>query len=69
MQLTFLSGNFACWLFALAVGSFLLSLLAERVFFPRLAQGLGHVRTYLQPSHRKQRRQYKVLRDEMRKGQ
>lgn len=67
MQLTFLSSNFASWLLALAIGSFLLSLLAEKVFFPHLARGLGHVHTYLQTAHRKQRRQYKVLLDEMQK--
>lgn len=67
MQLTFLSGNFATWLLILGVTSFLLSWMAERMFFPRLARGLGHVYTYLRPSHRKQRRQYKVLLDEMQK--
>jgi cation-transporting ATPase 13A2 len=65
MQLTFLSGNFASWLLVLAISSFLLSWLADRVFFPRLARGLGHVYTYLLPTHRKQRRRYKVLLDEM----
>lgn len=65
MQLTFLSGTFACWLFILAISCFLLAWLAERMFFQHLARALGHVHIYLRPTHRKQRRQYKVLLDEM----
>ena len=65
MQLTFMSADFACWLLALAVGNFVLCWLAEKVFFLRLAQGLGRLYTYLRPAYRKQRRQYKMLLDEM----
>lgn len=65
MQLTFLSGNFEAFLLALAIGTFLLSWIAERNFFPRLAKVLGKVYIRLRPRHRKQRRQYKVLLEEM----
>lgn len=67
MQLTFLSSGFASWMLALAIGSFFFSWLAERMFFPRLARILGQAYTYLRPAYRKQRRQYKVLLDEMQK--
>ncbi|GFF47573.1 probable cation-transporting ATPase C1672.11c [Aspergillus lentulus] len=65
MQLTFVSRGFAFWLFALAIGTFLLSLVAERKFFPILSRAIGHLKTRLRPGNRKQRRQYKVLLDEM----
>lgn len=65
MQLTFLSGNFEAFLLALAIGTFLLSWIAERHFFSCLAKVLGKVYMRLRPRHRKQRRQYKVLLEEM----
>ena len=65
MQLTILSGNFEVFLLALAIGTFLLSWIAERHLFPRLARVLGKVYMRLRPQHRKQRRQYKVLLEEM----
>lgn len=65
MQLTYLSGSFETWLFALAIGSFLISWVAERQLFPRLARILGKTYIWLKPRHRKQRRQHKVLLEEM----
>ncbi|KAL2848451.1 hypothetical protein BJY01DRAFT_155608 [Aspergillus pseudoustus] len=65
MQLTDLSDAFATWLLGLALGSFLLAWLAERKLFPQLARILGRVKIILQPGHQKQRRQYKVLLEEM----
>lgn len=65
MQLTFVSRGFAFWLFALAISTFLLSLVAERKFFPILSRTIGHLKTQLRPGTQKQRRQYKVLLDEM----
>lgn len=65
MQLTFLSGRFEAWLFALAIGGFLLSWVAEREIFPRLARVLGKTYLQLRPRHRKQRRQYKVVLEDM----
>lgn len=65
MQLTFLSSNFKTWLLVLAIGSFLLSWTAERQLFPRLARILGRVYMLLRPGHRKRRRQYKVLLENM----
>jgi cation-transporting ATPase 13A3/4/5 len=65
MQLTYLSRDFAIWLFGLAVGSFGFSWIAERALFPRLARILGRAYMLLRPGHRKQRRQYKVLLEEM----
>lgn len=65
MQLTFISRGFAFWLFALATSTFLLSWVTERKFFPLLSRAIGHLKTRLRPGNRKQRRQYKVLLDEM----
>ncbi|KAL2836265.1 hypothetical protein BJX68DRAFT_250883 [Aspergillus pseudodeflectus] len=65
MQLTHISDAFATWLLGLALGSFLLAWLAERKIFPQLAHILGRVKILLQPGHKKQRRQYKVLLEEM----
>ncbi|KAE8348877.1 hypothetical protein BDV28DRAFT_164004 [Aspergillus coremiiformis] len=65
MQLTFLSKGFTISLFALAVGSFVFSWIAERALFPKLARVLGRAYILLQPGHRKKRRQYKVLLEEM----
>ncbi|KAL3458039.1 hypothetical protein BJX64DRAFT_267592 [Aspergillus heterothallicus] len=65
MQLTYLSNGFATWLLGLALGSFLLAWLAERTLFPQLARIFGRVKILLQPGHQKQRRQYKVLLEEM----
>ncbi|RLL97324.1 hypothetical protein CFD26_102194 [Aspergillus turcosus] len=59
MQLTFVSRGFAFWLFALAISTFLLSLVAERKFFPILSRTIGHLKTQLRPGTQKQRRQYK----------
>ena len=65
MQLTFLSGSFKARLFALAIGGFVFSWVAEREIFPRLARVLGKAFLQLQPQYRKQRRQYKVVREDM----
>lgn len=65
MQLTFVSRGFAFWLFALAISTFLLSLVTERKLFPTLSRTIGHLKTQLRPGTQKQRRQYKVLLDEM----
>lgn len=65
MQLTFLSGSFKIWLTAFALGSFLLSWVAERKLFPRLARVLRRVYLLLRPGYRKRRRQYKVLLEDM----
>lgn len=65
MQLTFLSGNFAGSLLALAVSSFIFSCIAERALFPGLARALGRAYVLLRPGHHKKRRQYKVLLEEM----
>ncbi|PLB51778.1 hypothetical protein P170DRAFT_443914 [Aspergillus steynii IBT 23096] len=66
MQLTFVSKEFALWLFALAVGTFFVSWLAECMLFPRLARALKRMYASLRPHHQKQRREYKVLLEEMR---
>ncbi|KAF5864980.1 hypothetical protein ETB97_005867 [Aspergillus alliaceus] len=65
MQLTFISGDFASSLFALAMGSFAFSWLAERALFPRLARALGRAYILFWPGHGKKRRQHKVLLKEM----
>lgn len=65
MQLTFLSGHFKFWLFVLAIGGFLVSWVAERKLFPSLSRLLGRSYTLFRPNYRKQRRQYKVLLDDM----
>ncbi|PLN75904.1 hypothetical protein BDW42DRAFT_179820 [Aspergillus taichungensis] len=65
MQLTFLSEGFACWLILLVMGSFLLSWVSEKAVFPELARAIGRAHTFLRPGHRKQRRQYKILLEEM----
>lgn len=65
MQLTTMSSDFKVWLFILAVGGFLISLIAERQIFPSLARILGRVYFRLRPNYSKQRRQYKILLEEM----
>lgn len=65
MQLTFLSGSFEAWLFALAIGGFIFSWVAEREIFPRLARVLGKALLQLRPQYRKQRRQYKMVLEDM----
>ncbi|KAI9037383.1 putative P-type ATPase [Aspergillus affinis] len=67
MQLTFLSDQFALWLLVLAVGAFSFSWVAECLLFPRLARALRRMYTFLRPHHQKQRRQYKLLLEEIRK--
>lgn len=69
MQLTYLSVGFETSLLVLATSTFLFAWVAERVLFPHLARFLGHAYTRLRPGHGKQRRQYKVLLEEMQKGQ
>ncbi|KAJ5693339.1 cation-transporting ATPase [Penicillium macrosclerotiorum] len=65
MELTSMSDGFRIWMVALAFGIFVLAWIAESVFFPRLARIIGQARTRLQPNYQKQRRQYKVLLEEM----
>lgn len=65
MQLTFMSSDYKAFLFALAIGVFLISWIAEKNIFHRLARVLGKTYTRLWPRYRKQRRQYKVLLEEM----
>ncbi|KAL2866337.1 putative P-type ATPase [Aspergillus lucknowensis] len=65
MQLTRLSDAFATWLLGLALASFLLSWSAERNLFPQIARILERPKMLLQPGYQKQRRQYKILLDEM----
>lgn len=65
MQLTFLSPGFEISLLFLALGGFAVSWMAERRYFPSLARMLGHINPYLKPDYRKQRRRYKMLREEM----
>ncbi|KAL4917905.1 hypothetical protein BDW62DRAFT_72569 [Aspergillus aurantiobrunneus] len=67
MQLTYLSDSFATWLLGLALGSFLLAWLAERKLFPQLARIIGHLKVFFRPGHKKQRRQYKILLEDMNK--
>lgn len=64
MQLTFLSESFKGLVFAVAMGGFLTSWIAERKLLPGLARMLGRAYPYLRPNYRKKRRQYKVLREE-----
>jgi cation-transporting ATPase 13A2 len=66
MQLTPMSDGFRSWLLALAIGILILSWIAEKNIFPRVAQMLGHARARLQPNYRKKRRMYKVLLEELR---
>lgn len=65
MELTFMSDGFRGWLLVLALGMFVLSWTAETLIFPRLARIIRHARARLQPNHRKRRRQYKVILEEM----
>ena len=65
MQLTFMSSDFKAFLFALAIGVFLISWIAEKYLFYSIARVLGKAYTQLWPRYRKQRRQYKVLLEEM----
>lgn len=65
MQLTYLSGTFKIWLCGLAMGSFLISWVAERQLLPNLARVLGHSYKRLRPNYRKKRRQYKTIMAEM----
>lgn len=65
MQLTFMSSKFKVFLFAFAIGVFLISWVAEKHLFYRTARVLGKAYTRLWPRYRKQRRQYKVLLEEM----
>ncbi|KAF7173245.1 hypothetical protein CNMCM5623_005483 [Aspergillus felis] len=51
MQLTSISRGFAFWLFALAISTFLLSLVTERKFFPILSRAIGHLKTRLRPGN------------------
>ncbi|KAI9841929.1 MAG: hypothetical protein M1837_000315 [Sclerophora amabilis] len=66
MQLTDMSMNFKLFLVALIVGGFACSWIAEKHMLPRLAKLIGRARQRLRPTHRKKRKLYKVLMDEMR---
>jgi cation-transporting ATPase 13A3/4/5 len=50
---------------ALALSGFTVSWIAERVLFPKLARFAAYVYHNCQPNNRKQRRQYKVLLEEL----
>ncbi|KAL4902464.1 hypothetical protein BDW74DRAFT_158641 [Aspergillus multicolor] len=64
MQLTYLSDTFATWLLGLVFGSFSFAWLAERKVFPQIARIIGRLK-YTVTRVPKQRRQYKMLLEEM----
>ncbi|KAI9677560.1 MAG: hypothetical protein M1817_006514 [Caeruleum heppii] len=66
MQLTYLSRAFKLYLLMLALGWFACSWLAEKYVLPRLAKVVGRAKQRLRPKHQHQRKQYKLLQEEMR---
>ncbi|KAI9750468.1 MAG: hypothetical protein M4579_006458 [Chaenotheca gracillima] len=66
MELTDMSMNFKLFLVVLAVGGFACSWIAEKHVLPRLAKVIGKANQKLRPSHRKKRKLYKTLLEEMR---
>jgi cation-transporting ATPase 13A3/4/5 len=67
MELTNMPMAFKEWLLCLAIGGFTVAWLAERRFFPNLARFLGRVSRRFRLTAGKQRRQYKVLLEDMKR--
>jgi cation-transporting ATPase 13A2 len=66
MQLTTLSMDFRVYLLALACVGFGVSWMAEKNLLPRLAKLIGQANDRLRPRHKKNRKQYKTLLEELR---
>ncbi|KAF2457334.1 hypothetical protein BDY21DRAFT_39066 [Lineolata rhizophorae] len=66
MELTFMSPGFKSFLFALGVGGFAVSYLAERHIFPSLAGLMGTAKRILRSDHRRERKRYETIEESMR---
>lgn len=66
MQLTSMPPEFKIFLFILALVGFGMSWIAEKHTLPRLARVIGRASDRLRPKHRKKRKAYKLLEEEMR---
>ena len=66
MQLTGMPIDFKVFLLILALAGFGLSWIAEKQVLPRLARIIGQANDRLKPKHRKKRKIYKLLEEEMR---
>ena len=66
MQLTYLSVTFKLFIIVLATGGFAVAYVSERSIFIWLARIIGNVYAQLRPSHKKKRKEYKLLLEKMR---
>ncbi|GAB7347984.1 hypothetical protein MBLNU459_g5485t1 [Dothideomycetes sp. NU459] len=66
MELTWMSMSFRVFVLALAVGGFCCSYAAERLLFPHLAKWIGRANAWLRPAHKKKRKEYKLILEDMR---
>jgi len=64
MELTWTSPAFRVFMLVLAIGSFAISYLSERMLFPRLAKEIGHLTQRWRKAEKK-RKEYKVISEEM----
>lgn len=66
MELTWMSMSFRMFVLVLAVGGFACSYAAERLLFPHLAKWIGKANAWLRPAHKKKRKEYKLILEDMR---
>lgn len=66
MELTWMSTSFRIFVLVLATGGFACSYAAERMLFPPLAKWIGKANAWLRPSHKKKRKEYKLIMESMR---
>ena len=66
MDLTDMSLNYELFLLVLTAVGFALAYVAERYVFQGMAKGIGRLKKRLRPSSQKQRKQYKLIQEEMR---
>lgn len=66
LQLTYLSSDFKIWMVLIACIHFALGYSGEQFVFLRLAKALGKLRKKFRNGKRKQRKQFKVIEEEMR---
>jgi cation-transporting ATPase 13A2 len=66
MELTWMSMSFRIFVVVLAVGGFACSYTAERILFPPMAKWIGKMNARLRPAHKKKRKEYKLISEDMR---
>ena len=66
MQLTEMPVDFKVFILGLALGGLACAWVAERYLFLWLARHIGKIHDHIWPRHLKQRKQYKILLDQMR---